>query len=71
MLKQILQFQNEMLRIPNYVNQFLKQNYIHWLSLELDIGKNEWLKKLPMNDENGVHMKHMKIPLKKRPNCML
>jgi len=39
----------------------------HWFILKLDIGKSKWLNNLPMSGENGAHMKHVKIPPKKKP----
>jgi hypothetical protein len=41
---------------------------IHWLSLKLDIDKNEWSKNLPMSGENGAHMKHVKILSEEKTN---
>jgi hypothetical protein len=34
----------------------------------IDINENEWTKNLPMNGENGTHMKHVKTPPEKKTN---
>ncbi len=38
--------------------------------LKLDNNEDERLKNIPMGGENGVHMKHVKIPFEKKTNCL-
>ncbi len=39
---------------------------IDQLFLKLNIGKNKWMKNLPMSGENKVHKRHMKTPFKEK-----
>ncbi len=53
----------------SWVKGFRERDYTHRLSLKLDIDENEWLKNLPMNGKDKVHMRHENNPFEKKTSC--
>jgi hypothetical protein len=47
-------------KLTSWAVKLRKHNCTHQLSLKLDINKNELSKNLPMDGENGAHIRHMK-----------
>jgi hypothetical protein len=52
----------------SWVGKLWQHNYIHRLSLKLDISKDKWSKNLPVSGENKAQMRHVKTPLEKKTN---
>jgi hypothetical protein len=53
----------------SWVGELWLHNYIHQISLKLNIDENEWLKNLPASGKNGAHKRHVKTPFEKKTNC--